>query len=449
MRVSGMNRNLLRVRTVRIALISLVGCGALMGGVVFWCAPSGTSAKASEDPKESSEGTPAANTSERPTQLVETAVVSRGCGYAPVHYPSTVAASKKVALPFRVGGPLVEVAIRPGSRVKKGDVLMRIDPRDFENQVKATESALAAARAKYAAMKNGAREEDIKALEARIKAAEAVRDYVLQQHGRMERLVEKKAVAQSQFDSMRSQLAGAMASLDALHEEMAKAKAGARIEDIQAMQAEIAGLETALKIAKDALRDTVLAAPFDGIVTKQFLENHEMAESGKAAVAMHDISTLEIDASLPERELVHRDFKVPFPVEVRFHAVPDRTFQAVFKEIDTEANPQTRTYDVVFAMDAPTDVSILPGMTAEILIPSCTSDKQVLSVPSSAVVTDTQGQDFVWVMHDDGTAERRKVVKGGLLQGNRYEIKEGLAEGDEIVTAGAKFVYRGKRVSKL
>ena len=120
----------------------------------------------------------------------------------------------------------------------------------------------------------------------------------------------------------------------------------------------------------------------------------------------------------------------------------------MFKEIDTDANPQTRTYDVIFVMDAPKGVSIFPGMTAEVLMPACSSDSQVVSVPAGAVVTDTRGRDFVWVMRDDGTAERRRVGKGRLLQGNRYEITEGLAEGDEVVTAGAKFVYQGKRVSK-
>lgn len=443
MQVFGALRHAVAFRIVRITLIVVVACGALAGGLFFWLASGSVAAVASEEARETS----APESAPESGRFVETTLVGRSCGYSPIPYPATVAASRKVQLAFRVGGPLVELAIHPGDRVKKGDVLMRIDPRDFENAVKATQSALAAAKAKYAAMKNGAREEDINALEAKIKAAEAVRDYVMQQYGRMERLVEQRAVARSQFDSIQSELAGAKAGLDALHEELTKAKAGARLEDLQAMEAEISGLETRLQTAKDALADTVLVAPFDGLVTKHYFENYEMVESGKPAVAMHDVATLEIKASLPEKELIHRDFRTPFPVEVRFHAAGENTYQASFKEIDTDANTQTRTYDVVFAMDAPPDVSIFPGMTAEVRIPSCDPDKLVLSVPSSAVVTDTQGNDFVWVLRDDG-AERRRITKGRLLQGNRYEVIEGLAEGEEIVTAGAKFVYRGKSVSK-
>ena len=380
---------------------------------------------------------------------VNTTKACRGCGFISASYPGTVKASQSANLTFRVGGPIIKVAVQPGDHVKKGDVLMRIDPRDYKSRVDATQSALDAAQAKLTAMERGARIEDIHVLEAQIAAAVARRDYAKQQFERFKTLVVKKAVSQAQYDSAQSELLAAEAAILALQQQLAKAKAGARVEDIAAMKADIRGLQTRLNVAKDALDDTELKAPFDGTITKQIFEEHEMVSDSKVVMAMHDISTLEIRTSLPERELVSRDLRKPFSVDVRFHATGDRAFQAVFSEIDTEANPQTRTYAATFRMKAPKDVLILPGMTAEVLVPSPATKCDTISVPLTSIVTDAGGKDYVWVVKPDHTAEQRPIVRGQILQGNRCEVKKGLHENEEVVTLGSRFVHRGAKIQAI
>ncbi|MGD9128147.1 MAG: efflux RND transporter periplasmic adaptor subunit [Planctomycetia bacterium] len=428
--------------------------GSLITGVVFgmiacvftlYLIFSGPCNAKADKPEQASAKNPAATSA---SVRVDTTKACRGCAHLSASYPGTVKASQSTKLTFRVGGPIVEVLVKPGDHVKKGQVLMRIDPRDYQSQVKATQSALDAAQAKLTAMERGARAEDINVLEAQIAAADARRDFAHEQFERYKRLVKKNAISKSQFDSAQSELLAAEASFRALKEQLVKAKAGARDEDIQAMKAEIRGLQTKLQVAEDALADTYLRAPFDGTITKQFFEAHEMVGDSKVVMAMHDISTLEISTSLPERELVRRDIEKPFPVRVRFHATGDRQFDAVFSEIDTEANSQTRTYAATFRMKAPKDVRILPGMTAEVLVPSQAAEGDVISVPLTAIVSDADGKDYVWVVKPDQTAEQRPIVRGKILQGNQCEVIEGLSGDEEVVTLGSRFVHRGVKLKK-
>lgn len=363
-------------------------------------------------------------------------------------YPGTVRAADTAALAFRVGGPLVEVNVKPGDAVRRGDVLMRIDPRDYENAVRTATAALDSARAKLSAMKAGAREEDVLALEARIESAIAKRTYLQAMYERNERLVQSNAVSRAAFDASESELAAIVAEIRALDQELQKAKTGARAEDIEAMEADIRGMETNLKTAADRLADASLRAPFDGIVARRMVENHEQVSAGENVVVMHDIARLKIDVALPDKELLHRPMDEPFRVAARFVAMPDRAFEAAMEEISTEADPATRTYLATFTMPSPADLNVFPGMIADVAIESRSQESgkgRMLQIPASALQSNHEGSRFVWVV-SDGVVRRRPVVVGALAPSNRYEVLGGVAAGDRIVAAGAAFLHEGAAV---
>ena len=363
-------------------------------------------------------------------------------------YPGTVRAAETAALAFRVGGPLVEVAVKPGDAVRKGDVLLRIDPRDFENAVQAAASALDSARAKLSAMKAGARREDILALEARMDSAVAKRKYLQAMYERNERLVATNAVSRATFDASESELAAIQAEIEALEQELEKAKTGARTEDIDAMEADIRGMESSLKSEHDRLADATLRAPFNGIVARRMVENHEHVSAGKTVLVVHDIAQLKIDVALPDKELMHRTMDAPFRVAVRFVAAPDRTFDAILKEISTEADPATRTYLATFVMPSPPDLNILPGMIADVVLQSQSKESrpgQALRIPASALQSGQGGTRFVWMVAN-GAVRQKPVVVGNLSASNEYQVITGIAPGDRIVAGGAAFLHEGAQV---
>ena len=426
----------------------------ILGGAVYlWANPQGNSPGADPGASANNPPQPASPATTR-MHRVKVVPVSRETKCLAVTYPGRVKAPQTASLAFRVGGPLIEVCVKPGDAVHKGDVLMRIDPRDYERQVEATQAALEAAEAQLAAMKKGARQEDVRALEASLDAAKAKREYVRKQHERLGRLVDHNAVSKSQFDNVISELDAANASVRAAEQNLLKARAGAREEDIRAQEAAISGLKTQLQVANDKLEDTRLLAPFDGVITRQSAENFENVKSGTEVLAMHNISQLEIEIDLPEKELMFRPFDKPFEVNLRFENAQDQTFHAKFKEVNTEANPATRTYAVTFIMDAPKDVNILPGMTAEVDIRSCDSrakGKTALFVPAAAVLADKTGKTYVWTVAQKGNdlAERRDVKTGTLTEDGRYEIVSGLQEGEQVVVSGGGFIHSGMKLCVL
>jgi RND family efflux transporter MFP subunit len=231
-------------------------------------------------------------------------------------YPGTVIASRQAKLAFRVGGPLIKVAVKPGDKVKKGQLLMQIDPRDFNDS--------------------------IRVLEAQLAGAESQQDRAQRDFDRAQTLFDQHVSATADFDRARSAFDSAFSG-------------------VQSIKAQ-------LQIARHKLKDTTLRAPYAGVITTQSAENHEMVTSGKEVFAIQDISTLEVEIKIPENEMAQRPLKQGKQVNIELPAIPNRNFTAKLVEWNTAADPITRTYALRFSFTAPTDVQVLPGMTAEVSI---------------------------------------------------------------------------------
>lgn len=386
----------------------------------------------------------------RPVKLV---TVARIASRETATYPGTARASRNARLAFRVGGPLVEANVRLGDPVPAGALLMRIDPRDFAARVAGAESQLEAARARLDAMERGDRAEDIAVLDAKLEADRARLANARLDFDRARRLYADKVIPKADFDQAESAHSVAAANVVKLEQELAKARAGARAEDIAAARANIRGLETSLQTARDQLADTELRAPFAGVVVNQFAENHEMVAPGQTVLAMHAIDELEIVVNVPEIELVHETDWRRFQALARFPALPGRTFPASLKEFSTEADPSTRTYAVTFSLVPPKDANLLPGMTAEVSRrprENAADVGDLLTVPAQAVLENGAGEPFVWVLPEGAERpQRRAVVCGGLAGSGDMLVRSGLEAGERVVVGGAHFISEHTPVRPL
>lgn len=229
-------------------------------------------------------------------------------------YPGIISAYREAKLAFRVGGPLVEVAVKPGDKVEKDQLLMQIDPRDFED--------------------------NIKVLEAQLAGAEAQRDAAKRDFDRARTLFDQHVNAAADFDRARSMFDSAFAT-------------------VQSLKAQ-------LRIARHRLGDTSLLAPYAGVITKRNVENYEMVESGSKVLEIQDTSVLKVEIKMPENELGKTQIQGGRKVEVEFPAIPGRSLTAELVEWNVSADPVTRTYALRFSFPAPEDYYVLPGMTAEV-----------------------------------------------------------------------------------
>lgn len=250
-------------------------------------------------------------------------------------YPGTVIASRQAKLAFRVGGPLIKVSVKPGDKVKKGQLLMQIDPRDFEDA--------------------------IRVLEAQLAGSESQQDRAQRDFDRAQTLFDQHVSATADFDRAKSAFDSAFSG-------------------VQSIKAQ-------LQIARHKLKDTSLLAPYAGVITTQSAENYEMVKSGSEVLEIQDVSTLEVEIKVPENEIARRLLKPGQQVNIEFPAISNRSFTAKLVEWNTAADPVTRTYALRFSFTAPTDVHVLPGMTAEVSIVDDNTRPSSYYVPEQKTVT--------------------------------------------------------------
>jgi RND family efflux transporter MFP subunit len=367
-----------------------------------------------------------------------------------ISLPAKTRANQRADLSFKVAGPLIELPVEEGQEVEKGRLIARLDPRDFETNLRGIKSSLSEATANLKSMESGARAEDIRMLESAVDAATAEYLFAEDQYERYKKLWISQHASRADFDRQTSLRDKAKAGLESARQDLAKGKKGARKEDIEAQQSRIRGLEASLKAAQDALEDTYLKAPFAGVVAKRYVENHQEIQAKQPIAFLQDLSKIEVLVDIPETLAARvREGHVP-EVAARFAAAPEQLFQLTFKEFSTEADPQSLTYQAVFVMPRPQGINILPGMTATVegKLKSAAENASRMVIPAVTVTRDPEKIPYVWVLNEsDMTVKKTKVQIGELTGSDGIVILDGLRQGEKVVTAGITSLRDGMKVS--
>jgi RND family efflux transporter MFP subunit len=356
-----------------------------------------------------------------------------------------------VDVAFRVPGTLLELPVKTDESVSKGQLLARLDPRDFETRLAQATSAVAEARARLAAMQAGDRPEDLRILENQLAVEQARLREAQLDFTRNRNLLDKGATTQESYDRATRALEVAQANTAAAATAVTRGRIGARAEDIDAQRALIARLEAQQREARDALDDTRLTAPFAGVVARTLAENFQEVQARQPIASLRDTTGLEIVTDVPESVMAQLGTRSVKGVTAVLDFLPGRSFPVTFSETEAEADPRTRTFAVVFRMqDLPKDVRILPGMTATIRVETAApASASEWPVPSGAVFVDADGKRYVWRVDPGTQTVRRAAVMVGDVRGDQVVVRGGLSSGDTIVTAGVNHLQEGDKIRPL
>jgi RND family efflux transporter MFP subunit len=305
-------------------------------------------------------------------------------------YPGRLRAGQQADMAFEVSGRIVEFVHREGERVAEGGVLARLDPRDYDNQLAQAQAGL----------KNR-------------------RTYL----GRIAQAHKTGAVSD---------------------------------QDLNDAEAQVEVAEAEVRIKRKALEDTVLRAPFDGIMSRKLVEDYANVQAKQPVLIFEDPGRMEIKVSVPERDLAARRSGRVDPDEVTARlepqvivtSMPDERFPARLKELATTADPTTRTFEATFAFE-PGSSTVLPGMTAKVILTAPASDLDVgdIAIPARAAVADENGEAAVWIVAEDNTVSLRPVTLGPLRD-DEVLVTAGLSRGDTIVTSGMTQLRPGLEVRR-
>ena len=316
-------------------------------------------------------------------------------------FPGTAKATQEIDLSFRVSGPLITLPVNIGDEVSIGDVVARIDPRDYEVRLRSSRGEL---NESMAIVKRA--EADYK----RIKSIFAT---------------DPGAVSQVAVDNALQVRDSGRAKVDALRASVAT--------------------------TKDQLSYTHIKATFDGIVVNKYVENFQDVRAKQAVVRIIDDSHIEMIISIPENLIAIAGAAIN--IEVVFDPFPDRKIPAEIKEIGKEASRTTRTYPVTLIMEQPDDITILPGMAGK-ATGEAPEDTSLLPegrpVPVSAIFSpDDIDKTYVWIIDEDSKQVSKQEVTTGRLSNTGIMITDGLETGVWIAIAGVHYLREGMEVRIL
>lgn len=293
-------------------------------------------------------------------------------------------------LGFRVGGKITARKVDVGTLVKRGQLLMQLDPQDLQ---------LAQAQAL-----------------ASLRAAETARDLARAELKRYQDLRAQNFVSQAVLDAKVSAARSAQATVDS-------AQAAYRGQSNQAGY-------------------TSLVADVDGVVTAVDAEVGQVVMPGAPVVRVAKAGDKEVVIGIPEDQV--EVMRKVAGVTVRLWANPKLAIPGKIREIAPVADPLTRTYAVKVAIpDSAAEARL--GMTALVQFSSRTP-APMISVPLTALYHD-HASTSVWVVEHD--AVRLVPVKVGGITGNDIILVDGVAPGQTVVTAGVNLLRNGQKVKIL
>lgn len=220
-------------------------------------------------------------------------------------------------------------------------------------------------------------------------------------------------------------------------------------------RAEVDQKRTAMEVARSRyaaarkdFEDSRLTAPFDGRVARRYVENFQAVQAKEPVVSLQDLAELEVVIHVPERIVQGAPRRVAG--EAAFEGIPGRRFPVTLKSFSSEADPQTQTYEAVLALTRPQDVTILPGMAAEVFpAASAAEGEQALLVPMKAIFAGPDGDSRVWVVDPETSRVSQRAIEVGQVTGDGAVVTSGLAPGDRIVTAGVSHLRDAMLVRPL
>jgi RND family efflux transporter MFP subunit len=352
------------------------------------------------------------NADDPPPRQVKTVTVE----YLPLERTVTVlgslAAYDQATLSAKVPGRMAELAADFGSMVEQGQTLARIEQRDYQLQVQQAEAALAQARVRLGLTPTGSDEQVDPERTGAVREARALLEDARQKRDRMATLVEKGFVAKAEFDSA-----------DAAY-KVALSRYQDAEEEIRTRQALLLQRRAELDLARQRLADTVIRAPFDGVIQTRHTSMGEYLGASAPVFTLVRMDPLRLRAEVPERAA----HKVQAGQKVRVTVEGDpNIYEGRLTRLGPTIDEQNRMLTV--EADVRNPGSLRPGSFARIDIVTDKAD-QTLTVPTSAIVS-FAGVEKVFVVQDAKAAETS--ITTGQRVGEWAEVVAGLKNGDVVV----------------
>lgn len=338
-------------------------------------------------------GGPGGGGGPRVPMTVELGSAKRGDVAAHLTVVGNLIGLQTVAIAPRTGGRLLSVNVQLGDRVRRGQVLAKVEDREIVEQVRAAEASQEVAK-------------------ATIRQREADLNVARLNYERSKNLYERQLLAKQALDDAESRHLAAVAQLDLSTAQLSQN--AARLDEL-----------------KINLQHTSVTSPVDGFVASRSVDPGAMVNTNTSIASVVEISRLRLVVNVVEKDL--RMVSAGDVAEVEVDAYPGEKFHGKIARVAPVLDPATRT--AAMEVEIPnSDNRLKPGMYARIML-TVEERKNTLVAPKGAVI-DFEDKRGVWQPNAENRATFVPVTLG--IEGpENIEIVAGLKEGDRFVTTGA------------
>jgi len=336
----------------------------------------------------SSKGPKAGSQSIEPSvPIVETTMPSDQVLALEVRAPGSFIANEDATISTEAAGTVAELRAREGDLVRRGEVLVQLQPTKARLAVRQAEAGLAQARANF----------------------EKARSEL----SRKQLLLDDRTIAQGTFDAFKAQHDAALAAVD--------------------------GAESALALTRQRLEDMTITAPFAGVIKARSISVGEYVRPADPLLELIQIDPLKLRFEVPEKHAAR--LAAGQKVTTAVSALPGESFQGTVMTIFPTLDIHSRTVRVEARVSNP-EHRLKPGFFASVLVPLAPMPGELV-IPRSALLR-REGIESVLVVRGD-RAEAVTVLVGAETTGE-VSIVSGLSPSDRVIVTGAEGLRSGDPV---
>jgi RND family efflux transporter MFP subunit len=342
-----------------------------------------------------------------------------------IHATGTLVAEEQAGVAAETAGRVVATPIERGTATPQGAELIRLSPTETEAQVGEAEANAAQIEARLG-LTSGA-PLDVDAV-PEVQNAKAAFELAESEFARIRSLLDQKVVSQSEYDQRRAQMEAARQLY-----EVAKNGAAQQYQSLQAARARVV-------LARKALADTVVRAPFTGLVAERLVSVGDYVTRGMKVAVVVRINPLRAQLTVPEQFI--SAVAVGQPIAFEVDAYPGRQFAATIRYVSPTLQADRRALTVEAVVPNPNN-ELKPGLFATAKMQQSKPTPAIL-VPATAVRA-SAGASRVYVVKGDYVEER--VVTVGQSVDQSVEVTSGLAVGERVATANVSQLTDGSPIT--
>ena len=372
-----------------------------------------------------SEARAAASTEVRTVNASTAAVVERPISRF-VAATGTLTAEEQADVSAEIAGRVVATPVERGTSVREGAELVRISDTEVRAQVQEAEANAAQIQARLG-LGAGASFDIGRVPE--VANAQAADELAQADFARARMLNEKKLLSAADFDRSRAQAEASRRQYD-----IARNNAEQQYQSLLAAQARVT-------LARKALTDTVVRAPFAGAVEQRLVSVGDYVSRGTKVASVVRINPMRAELTIPGQYLA--SLAPGRTVSLEVDAYPGKTFTGQIRYVSPSINADSRALVIEAVVPNPSG-ELKPGLFATAQIEQASATPAIL-VPASAIRT-TTGTSRVYVLASGGTVEER-IITTGQSVGDLVEVTSGLAHGETVATSNVAQLGDGVRIA--